>query len=194
MTRSTATMNSLVFVLFALPFASGAHAAKCKFETKEADHVEARRVILFRGMSVGLMGYFGFNNGEYYLRGLFGSNLMGRARFTSETPLELTLSDGRTLTLDVVTEATASRLKIGHIFLASRDAQPVFSVTPEQWSALRDTPIVNLQMAFDVERERQIEDRKVKGKHARKIMAAIACVDRESATGVGEESTPGMTD
>lgn len=186
--------KTLLLVLATLPFAGEAHAAKCKFETREADHIESRQVVLFRAMTIGLLGHLGLKNGEYYLRGIFGSNFKGRVLFSAETPLELTLADGRNLTLDIITEELSSGLHFGHIILVTRDAHPVFTVTPEQWSALRESPIVNLKMSFDAKDERQTQDREVKGKHARKIMAAIACVDRESATGAGTESTPEETD
>ncbi len=180
--------RSLLLILATLSFAGGAHAAKCKFETQEADHVESRRVVLFRATTIGLLGYFGLKNGEHYLRGVFGSNFKGRVLFTAETPLELALADGRTLTLDIVTEEMSSGLHFGHIILVTRDAHPVFTVTPEQWNALRESPIVNLKMSFDAKDERQTQDREVKGKHARKIMDAIACVDQ--ASGAGAETRP----
>ena len=186
--------KTLLLVLATLPFAGEAHAAKCKFEMQEAEHVESRRVVLFRAMAIGLLGYLGQKNGEYYLRGVFGSNFKGRVLFTTDTPLELTLADGRTLTLDVVTEEMSSGLHFGHILLVTRDAHPVFTVTPEQWNALRETPIVNLRMSFELKEERQTEDREVKGKHAQKIMAAIACVDRESGPVAGAVPTSEATD
>jgi hypothetical protein len=175
-------MNSktLLLVLTALSLPGGALAARCKFETQEVDHVEAKRVILFRGATVGLGGYFGVNGGRYYLRGLFGSNFRGRVTFSVETPLELTLADNRTLTLDVVTEATSSKMKFGHIITVSRDAEPVYLVTAEQWEALRKTPVVRLHMPFHAKGERQSETRDVKSKHAQKIMDAVECVTETS--------------
>lgn len=167
-------------VLITLQFAGAAHAAQCKFEVQEADHVESHRLVIFRGATVGLLGYLGVKNGEYYLRGLFGSNFKARAMFTADTPLELTLADDRTLRLDVVTEAISSKLKFGHIITASREAEPVFSVTPEQWSTLQEIPIARLHMSFDIKGERKSELREVKSKHAQRIMAAIACVSQES--------------
>ena len=192
MTRPAARLASILFTLIFLPLAGGAHAAKCKFETQEADHVESRRVVLFRATTIGLLGYLGLKNGEYYLRGVFGSNFKGRVLFTAETPLELTLADGRTLTLDIVTEEMSSGLHFGHIILVTRDAHPVFTVTPEQWNALREDPIVNLKMSFDAKDERQTQDRAVKSKHARKIMDAIACIDQ--ASDAIPETNPSQSD
>ena len=86
----------------------------------------------------------------------------------------------------------SSGLHFGHIILVTRDAHPVFTVTPEQWSALRESPIVNLKMSYDAKDERQTQDREVKGKHARKIMDAIACVDQ--AGGNNPETKPEHAD
>ena len=169
--------KTILLLMIVLPFAGNAHAAKCKFEVQEADHLESRRVVLFRGATVGLLGYFGAKSGEYYLRGLFGSNFKARAMFTAETPLDLILADDRTLTLDIVTETISSKLKFGHIITVTRDAHPVYSVTPEQWSALQESPIVGLRMPYDVKGERRTEVRDVKKKHAQRIMDAISCVE-----------------
>jgi hypothetical protein len=145
---------------------------------------------LFRGATVGLGSQFGVKSGEYYLRGFFGSNFKARAMFTAATPLELTLADDHVLTLDVITEAISSKLKFGHIITASREAEPVFSITLEQWTALQESPIVNLHMSFDVEGERQSETRDVKSKHAQRIMAALMCVTQEADTDSQPEPTP----
>jgi hypothetical protein len=182
--------KTILLVLITLLLTGGAHAAKCKFETQQVDHVESRRLILFRGATVGLGGHFGMKNGEYYLRGLFGSNFKARAMFTADTPLELTLADDRVLTLDVVTEAISSKLRFGHIITASREAEPVFSVTAEQWSVLQESPIVSLHMSFDAKGERQSETRDVKSKHAQRIMAALECVTQEGDAVSQAEPTP----
>jgi len=171
--------KTILVGLIALLLSGGAHAAKCRFEVQKVDHVETSRLVLFRGATVGLGGQFGLKSGQYFLRGFFGSNFKARAMFTEDTPLELTLADDRVLTLDVLTEAISSKLKIGHIITASREAEPVFSITPEQWGALQDSPIVSLHMSFDVKSERQSETRNVKGKHAQRIVTALKCVTQE---------------
>ena len=173
-------MKKILIVLAALPLADVANAAKCKFDIEEADHIETRRVVLFRGATVGLGGKFGVQQGEYYLRGFFGSNFKARASFTAANPLELTLADGRVLSLEVVTEATSSKLQFGHIITSSREAEPVFAVSREQWSALMEHPIVSLHMSYEAKGERKSENRKVKGKHADKIMAALTCLAQAS--------------
>ena len=175
------TLAASLLVLTLMLFADRAQAAKCKFEIEETGHVAHRRVVLFRGATVGLGGQFGMKDGEYYLKGFFGSNFKGRATFTADTPLELTLADERTLSLDVITEATSSKLQLGHIITASREAEPIFTVRREQWLALSEQPIVSLHMSYDVEGERHSEVRDVKGKHADKIMAALDCVDQASS-------------
>ncbi len=174
-------MNARIMLLLivVLPFAGSAYAAKCKFEIQEADHVESRRLVLFRGATIGLMGNFGIRNGERYLRGLFGSNFKARAMFTADTPLELMLTDDRTVSLSVVTETISSKLKFGHIITGTRDAHPVYSLTPEQWSALQASPIVSLRLNYDVKGERRTEAREVKKKHAGRIIDALACVSAE---------------
>jgi len=168
--------TTVFLLLFALLLSSGACAAKCKFEIQQTDHVESRRLVLFRGATVGLGGQFGLKDGQHYLRGFFGSNFKARAVFTSDTPLKLTLADDRVLTLNVLTEAISSKLKFGHIITASREAEPIFFLTLEQWVALQESPIVSLHMSFDVKGQRQSETRKVKSKHAERIMAALMCV------------------
>jgi hypothetical protein len=173
--------KTIILVLITLLLTGGAHAAKCKFEIEQGNHVESRKLILFRGLTVGLGGQFGVKNGQYYLRGFFGSNFKARAMFTADTPLELTLADDHVLTLDVVTEAISSKLKFGHIITASREAEPIFSITREQWTALQKSPIVSLNMPFVVKGERQSEIRNVKTKHAQRIMTAVKCITQESA-------------
>jgi len=172
--------KTILLVPIILLLTSGASAAKCKFEIKQVDHVESRRLVLFRGATVGLGGHFGVKNSQFYLSGRFGSNFKARATFTKKTPLVLTLADGRALSLDVITEAISSKLKFGHIITGSREAQPIFLVTSEQWRALLESPIVSLYMPFDIEGERQSETRNVKNKHAKKIIAALECVTQES--------------
>ena len=176
--------------LITLLLSGGAHAAKCKFEVQQVDHVESARLVLFRGATVGLGGQFGLKSGQHYLRGFFGSNFIARAMFTEDTPLELTLADDRVLTLDVLTEATSSKLKFGHIITASREAEPIFSISPEQWVALQESPIVSLHMSFDAKSERQSETRKVKRKHAQRIVSALKCVTQETDTTSQAKPTP----
>jgi hypothetical protein len=176
--------------LITLLLSGGAHAAKCKFEVQQVDHVESARLVLFRGATVGLGGQFGLKSGQHYLRGFFGSNFKARAMFTEDTPLELTLADDRVLTLDVLTEATSSKLKFGHIITASREAEPIFSISPEQWVALQESPIVSLHMSFDAKSERQSETRKVKRKHAQRIVSALKCVTQETDTTSQAKPTP----
>jgi len=171
--------RTILFLILLMSLFGNAHAAKCKFEVQEANHVESKRLVLFRGATIGLMGYFGVKDGERYIRGLFGSNFKARAMFTADTPLELIMVDNRTVTLNVVTETISSKLKFGHIITGTRDAHPVYSVTPEQWSALQAEPIASLRLNYDVKGERRTEARDVKKKHAQRIMDAIACVSGE---------------
>jgi len=182
--------KTIFLVLITLLLSGGAYAAKCEFEIQQVEHVESRRLILFRGATVGLGGQFGLKSGQYYLRGFFGSNFKARAMFTADTPLDLTLADDRVLTLDVLTEATSSKLKFGHIITASREAEPIFIITPEQWVALQESPIVSLHMPFDAKGERQSEIRNVKSKHAQRIMAALMCVTQEGDAVSQPKATP----
>ena len=162
-------------------FQSGSlEAAKCKFEIDEPGHVESRMVLFFRGGLVGLQGFFGIKDGERYLRGLYGSNFKAKAHFFEETPLQLTLADGREITLDVIVDASA-KLQIGHYITVSRQAEPFFAVTDDQWTALQESPIVGLHMTFDAKGERRSETREVKSKHAEKIQAALECVAQSSS-------------
>lgn len=174
------SMRSRVFLtaLNVAIFSSAGHAASCKFEIKQDDQIESRRLVLFRGATVGLGGAFGFKDDLYYLRGFFGSNFKARATFTTDTPLELTLADGRRLTLRVATEAISSKIKFGHVITVSREAEPIYSVTPEQWTALRESPLVRLEMPFHVKGERQLESREVKSSHAQRISDALECVSQ----------------
>lgn len=189
LTMAAMAMNTKTTLLLAITliFAGGADAASCKFEFSEAGHVESDRLVLFRGATIGLMGHFGVQDGEHYLRGYFGSNFKGRVLFTEETPLKLTLADNRTLALNVVTEVLSSKMKFGHIITVTRDAEPVYSITPEQWSALRESPIVTVHMPFEAKGERQTEIRDVKSKHAQRIMEALKCVAQEVDAAAGEQ-------
>ncbi len=169
-------MKTLILVFITLLLVEAAHAAKCKYEVEQVDHVESRMLILFRGGLVGLAGYFGEKNGQPYLKGRYASHFKGRAQFTAENPLKLILADGRTLTLDVISDAISSKLRFGHIITASREAQPIFTITAKQWHALVENPIISLSLSFDVEGKRHSTTRDVKDKHAKKIQAALKCV------------------
>lgn len=168
----------VIFILTMLSLAGGAQAAKCKFEIEEADQIESRLLLLFRGGLVGLSGHFGLRNGKPYLKAHYGSNFKARAQFSEDTPLELHLADGRNITLDVISDASAE-LQFGHIITGSRVAQPLFAITAPQWDALLESPIVRLHMAFDAKGERRSETRDVKDKHAKRIMAALECIVQE---------------
>ena len=76
--------RTTILVLAGLLIAGGSQAADCKFEIEEVDHIEAPRLIMFRGATVGLGGQFGVKDGENYLRGFFGSNFKARALFNAE--------------------------------------------------------------------------------------------------------------
>ena len=174
-------ISRLLALVVCLILAATSQAAKCRYEIEEADHLESRMLILYRGAITGMAGHFGVKQNQRYFQGRYGSNFKGRASFTAETPLVLNLDDGRTLTLEVMSEAISSKIRFGHVITVAREAKPVFTVTPDQWQALLTNPVSSLHMSFFVGDERHEVSRDVKPKHAQKIQAAMACVLPENA-------------
>lgn len=173
--------------VLSLSLAGEVQAAKCKFEIDEGHQIESRLLLLFRGGLVGLSGQFGIKDGKPYLKALYGSSFKASAQFSEDTPLQLHLADGRTLTLNVISD-DAAKLQIGHIITATREARPLFAITEQQWNALLESPIVRLLMTFDAKGERRSEERNVKPKHAEQILAALKCINQENAAVPAVES------
>jgi len=169
-----------MLAIIVLLMASPVYAAKCKFGIEKPGHVESKMLLVFRGMTVGLQGYFGVKDGETYFRGRYASNYKARENFTEETPLELTLADGRTLSLEVISGDDAD-IQFGHLITVSREAQPVFTVAEAQWQALLESPIVALRLSFEVADGYRSRESKVKARHAAKIQAAMECVTAAAA-------------
>ena len=157
--------------------ATPALAQRCKYEVETDAQLESKLLIIFRGGTVGLAGYFGVLDGRPYLRGSYASQFRAKAEFTSETPLELLLANGDSMTISVNTTSEA-RLRFFGAALNNRQAEPIFSLTRNQFEVLANTAIVGLTMNFIVEGEAQSTQREVKPKHAERIAEAITCLLR----------------
>ena len=168
---------SLLAMFMASMVAAPAWAQKCKYEVETDTQLESRLLIIFRGGTVGLAGYFGVLDGQPYLRGSYASQFRARAEFTADTPLELVLANGDSMTLPVNTTSEA-RLRFFGAALNNRQAEPIFSLSQDQLHTLADTHVVGLTMNFVVEGEAQSTEREVKPNHAERIADAVSCLLR----------------
>lgn len=165
------TMIAVVLCILAMP----AFAQRCKLEVETGSQIESKLLIIFRGGTVGLAGYFGISDGVPYLRGSYASQFRARAEFTTETPLVLKLANGETLELAVNIDARAKLTFVGAAF-GNRQAQPVYAISDRQLATLAEIPITSLTLNFIVDGEQRSTDREVTSKHAEKIIEAIGCL------------------
>ena len=157
----------LLAALMSSMVAAPALAQKCKYEVETDTQLESRLLIIFRGGTVGLAGYFGVLDGQPYLRGSYASQFRAKAQFTAATPLELVLANGNSMTLPVNTTSEA-RLRFFGAALNNRQAEPIFSLSRDQLET----------MHFVVEGAPQSTEREVKPKHAERITEAVTCLLR----------------
>ena len=157
--------------------AAPALAQKCKYEVETDAQLESKLLIIFRGGTVGLAGYVGVLDGQPYLRGSYASQFRAKAQFTADTPLELVLANGNSMTLPVNTTSEA-QLRFFGAALNNRTAEPIFSLTQDQLETLAENHIVGLTMNFIVDGEAQLTEREVKPNHAERIAEAVACLLR----------------